>query len=108
MHPLDRVRLFPVRRHTALVAGRLRRSATSIAAVCATPRRSAAATIHLQADRTLTAEIVHRRLDCRRKRLYRLGTIARPLDDGQLREALRLLALQEACGREDFGEIFEG
>ena len=64
----------------------------------------------LQADRTLTAEIVHRRIDYRRKRPYRLGTIARPLDDSQLREArdLHLLALQEACGREDFGEIFEG
>ena len=72
------------------------------------------ATIHLQPGRadTLTAEIVHCRIDYRREHMYRLGTITRPhlLDDGQLREArdLHLLALQEACGREDFGEIFEG
>ena len=76
--------------------------------------RSYGATVHLQPDRadTLTAEIVHCRIDYRREHLYRLGTITRPhrLDDGQLREArdLHLLALQEACGREDFGELFEG
>ena len=72
------------------------------------------ATVHLRPDRadTLTAEIVHCRIDYRREHLYRLGTITRPhrLDDGQLREArdLHLLALREACGREDFGEFFEG
>ena len=72
------------------------------------------ATVHLQPGRadTLTAEIVHCRIDYRREHLYRLGTIMRPyrLDDSQLREArdLHLLALQEACGREDFGETFEG
>ena len=72
------------------------------------------ATVHLLPGRadTLTAEIVHCRIDYRREHLYRLGTITRPhrLDDIQLREArdLHLLALQEACGREDFGETFEG
>ena len=72
------------------------------------------ATVHLQPDRadTLTAEIVHCRIDYRREHLYRLGTITRPhrLDDGRLREArdLHLLALQVESGREDFGEAFEG
>ena len=72
------------------------------------------ATVHLQPDRTdtLTAEIVHCRIDYRREHLCRLGTITRPhqLDDSRLREArdLHLLALQEACGRGDFGELFEG
>ena len=72
------------------------------------------ATVHLLPGRadTLTAEIVHCRIDYRREHLYRLGTVTRPhgLNDGQLREArdLHLLALQEACGREDFGETFEG
>ena len=72
------------------------------------------ATVHLQPDRadTLTAEIVHYRIDYRREHLYRLGTITRPhrLDDGQLREArdLHLLALQVESGREDFGEALEG
>ena len=72
------------------------------------------ATLHLQPDRadTLTAEIVHCRIDYRRDHLYRLGTITRPhrLDENRLRETrdLHLLALQGACGREDFGETFEG
>ena len=72
------------------------------------------ATVHLLPGRadTLTAEIVHCRIDYRREHLYRLGTITRPhrLDDGQLREArdLHLLALQVECDREDFGEMFEG
>ena len=72
------------------------------------------ATVHLRPDRvdTLTAEIVHCRIDYRRGHLYRLGTITRPhrLDEGQLREArdLHLLALQVESGREDFGEAFEG
>ena len=71
-------------------------------------------TVHLLPDRadTLTAEIVHCRIDYRREHLYRLGTITRPhrLDDGQLREArdLHLLALQVECVRDDFGEMFEG
>ena len=72
------------------------------------------ATVHLLPGRadTLTAEIVHCRIDYRRGHLYRLGTITRPhrLDDAQLRAArdLHLLALQEACSRKDFGETFEG
>ena len=72
------------------------------------------ATVHLQPDRadTLAAEILHCRIDYRREHLYRLGTITRPhqLNGSQLREArdLHLLALREACGREDFGEAFEG
>ena len=73
------------------------------------------ATVHLLPDRadTLTAEIVHCRIDYRREHLYRLGTITRPhrLDDSrQLREArdLHLLSLQVECDREDFGEMFEG
>ena len=72
------------------------------------------ATVHLLPGRadTLTAEIVHCRIDYRREHLYRLGTVTRPhgLDHGQLRKArdLHLFALQEACGRKDFGEAFEG
>ena len=72
------------------------------------------ATVHLQPDQaeTLTAEIVHCRIDYQRKHLYRLGMIMRPhrLDDSKLRNArdMHLLALREACGREDFGEFFEG
>ena len=72
------------------------------------------ATVHLLPDRafTLTAEIVHCRIDYRREHLSRLGTITRPhrLGDSQLREArdLHLLALQDACSRDDFGEMFEG
>ena len=72
------------------------------------------ATVHLLPGRadTLTAEIMHCRIDYRREHLYRLGTITRPhrLDDSRLREArdLHLLALQVACGRGDFGELFEG
>ena len=72
------------------------------------------ATVHLLPDRadTLTAEIVHCRIDYRREHLYRLGTITRPhrLGGHQLREArdLHLLALQEECGRKDFGEMFKG
>ena len=73
------------------------------------------ATVHLLPDRadTLTAEIVHCRIDYRREHLYRLGTITHPhqLDDSrQLREArdLHLLALQVECDREDFGETFVG
>ena len=72
------------------------------------------ATVHLLsglAD-TLTAEIVHCRIDYQRTHLYRLGTITRPhrLTDDQLRDArdLHLLALQVECGRTDFGETLEG
>ena len=73
------------------------------------------ATLHLSPDRadTLTAEIVHCRIDYRREHLWRLGRITRPhplRGDGKLREArdLHLLALQVECGRADFGEPFEG
>ena len=72
------------------------------------------ATVHLLpglAD-TLTAEIVHCRIDYQRTHLYRLGTITRPhrLTGDQLRSArdLHLLALQVECGRTDFGETLEG
>ena len=72
------------------------------------------ATVHLlpeQAD-TITAEIVHCRMDYKRKHLWRTGWLSRPrqLTGDQLREArdLHLLALQEACGRPDFGEPLEG
>ena len=72
------------------------------------------ATLHLSSDQAeiLTAEIVHCRIDYERKHLWRLGEITRPhqLRGNELREArdLHLLALQEECGREDFGEPFEG
>ena len=72
------------------------------------------ATVHLVPDKadTLTAEVLHCRLDYERPHLYRLGEITRfdRPDDDQLREArdLHLYALQEACGREDFGEPLEG
>ena len=72
------------------------------------------ATVHLLpglAD-TLTAEIVHCRIDYQRTHLYRLGTITQPhqLTDNQLRDArdLHLLALQVDCGRADFGEPLKG
>ena len=72
------------------------------------------ATVHLVPDRadTLTAELVHCRIDYERRHLCRIGEITRPnrLDDDQLREArdLHLYALQEACNRDDFGEALEG
>ena len=48
------------------------------------------ATVHLLPGRadTLTAEIVHCRIDYQRAHLYRLGTIKRPhqLTDDQLRD----------------------
>lgn len=73
------------------------------------------ATLYLaprQAD-TLTAEIVHCRIDYKREHLWRLGRITRPHPlhgDDKLHEArdLHLLALQVECEREDFGEPFEG
>ena len=72
------------------------------------------ATVHLQPYRadTLTAEIVHCRIDYKREHLFRLGEITRPclVHGGELRDArdLHLLALREACGRANFGEFFEG
>ena len=72
------------------------------------------ATVHLGYDKadTLTAEVLHRRIDYEPHHIYRLGEISRPvqLDDAQLREArdLHLYALRDACGRDDFGEPLEG
>ena len=72
------------------------------------------ATVHLQPGQadSLTAEIIHCRVDYRREHLWRLGQITRPcsVHGNELRSArdLHLLALQEACGRGDFGEFFEG
>ncbi len=72
------------------------------------------ATVHLVLDRadTLTAEIVHCRIDYQRTHLYQLGTITRPhrLSDDQLRDArdLHLLALQVESSRDDFGETLRG
>ena len=68
------------------------------------------ATVHLLPDRadTLTAELLHCRIDYEPRHLYRLGEITHPnrLNDDQLRETrdLHLLALQVECDREDFGE----
>ena len=72
------------------------------------------ATVHLLPDRadTLTAELVHCRIDYQRTHLWRLGWIRHPreLTGDQLRGArdLHLLALQEECERKHFGEFFEG
>ena len=72
------------------------------------------ATVHLapeQAD-TITAEILHCRIDYQREHLWRTGLITRPrqLTDDQLRKArdLHLLTLRNACGRADFGEPLDG
>lgn len=68
------------------------------------------ATVHLLPGRadTLTAEIVHCRIDYQPNHLYRVGTITRPhqLTNDYVREArdLHLLALRRECGRDDFGE----
>ena len=72
------------------------------------------ATVHLVPELadTLTAEVVHCRIDYEPRHLHRLGEISRPvlLDDDQLREArdLHLYALRDAGGRDDFGEPLEG
>ena len=72
------------------------------------------ATVHLapQLADTLTAEVLHCRIDYERRHICRLGEITRPtqMDDQQLREArdLHLYALREACNRDDFGEPLEG
>lgn len=72
------------------------------------------ATVHLvpQLAGTLTAEVLHCRIDYERQHISRVGEITRPaqLGDQQLREArdLHLYALREACGRDDFGEPLEG
>jgi len=76
--------------------------------------RTFGATLHLTpglAD-TLTAEILHCRIEYRRKHLWKLGLIEGPreLRDDALREArdLHLLALQVLCNRGDFGEPMVG
>jgi hypothetical protein len=73
------------------------------------------ATLHLvpnQAD-TLTAEMLHYRIDYRPEHLWKIAWIKRPhniTDDDCLREArdLHLIALQEAANRPDFGQAMEG
>ena len=72
------------------------------------------ATVHLLPGRanTLTAEIVHCRIDYQPNHLHRVGTITRPhqLTNDHVREArdLHLLALRRECGRDDFGETLRG
>ena len=72
------------------------------------------ATVHLVPELadTLTAEVLHCRIDYEHRHIYRVGEITRPtaLNDRQLREArdLHLYALREACDRDDFGEPLEG
>jgi hypothetical protein len=106
------------------------RSSRSLASACAlptvldggmhefffpTPREHPfGATLHLDGTQAglLTAEILHCRIDYRREHLWKLGTIERPhrLRDDLLRESrdLHLLAIQDACGRDDFGEPIVG
>lgn len=72
------------------------------------------ATLHLAPGlaETLTAEILHCRIDYGRGHVWKLGRIERPREllDDPLREArdLHLLALQVECNREDFGELMVG
>lgn len=72
------------------------------------------ATVHLSPGRadTLTAEIVHCRIDYEPSHLYRVGTITRPhqLTNDYVREARdrHLLALRRECGRDEFGETLRG
>lgn len=72
------------------------------------------AAVHLAPDQsdTLTAEIVHCRINYRRDHLWRTGWITRPhhVVNDLLPEARdrHLFALQLACDRPDFGESFAG
>ncbi len=78
------------------------------------------ATLHLEADRgdSLTAEILHARLDYQLQHLWKLGWIRVPhrypenqaSSAAPLRQArdLHLLALRVESGRENFGEDMEG
>ena len=72
------------------------------------------ATVHLLPDDagTITAEILHCRIDYKPGHLWKIGWIERPhqLTDGQLRDArdLHLLTLREECDRPDFGELLDG
>jgi len=72
------------------------------------------ATLHLAPDQadTLTAEMLHYRIDYQPEHLWKIAMITRPhnVQDNSLREArdLHLLALQEVTNRPDFGETMEG
>lgn len=72
------------------------------------------ATLHLDPNSAedLTGEVLHHRIDYRAEDILRLGRIDRghELAEGSLTEArdLHLVTLQTACGRDDFGELFEG
>lgn len=71
-------------------------------------------TVHLAPGqaRTITDEILHCRIDYGRQHLWKTGWIKHPhqLTDDQLRKVrdIHLLALQDACGRADFGELMDG
>ena len=71
-------------------------------------------TLHLEPNLAdmLTSEIVHRRIDYRGEHILRLGRIGQghQLEGESLAEGrdLHLVALQIACDRDDFGELFEG
>lgn len=72
------------------------------------------ATLHLDPDQsdTLTCEVLHRRIDYAPEHISRLGSInqGHELTAETLASArdIHLMALQIACNREDFGELFEG
>ena len=72
------------------------------------------ATLHLdpQLAEILTGEILHCRIEYRRKHLLKLGIISRPheLEGDRLREArdLHLLSLRIETSRDDFGEELVG
>jgi hypothetical protein len=72
------------------------------------------ATVHLAPDKAdiLTAELLHCRINYRRKHLVKLGRIERPhgVHGPALIEArdLHLLSLQIECNRADFGEPLKG
>ncbi len=71
------------------------------------------ATLHLVPDLadSLTAEVLHHRIDYRAEHILRLGRIdcSHRLAGQSLVDArdLHLVSLQEACDREDFGELLE-
>ena len=72
------------------------------------------ATVHLAPSlgATLTAEVVHCRIDYQEHHIYRLGEISRrtEVDDARLRQVRdrHLYALREVTGRTDFGDALEG
>lgn len=65
-----------------------------------------------EAAGTITAEVIHCRIDYKQEHLWKVGWITRPhqLAGSQLCDArdLHLLALREAYNRRDFGELLEG